>query len=127
MTKRKTGKAEATVTTVTTAPAGASAQDKRQFPRYELPMIKVRLGDGEAEHDLVDVSTEGVFVGVTEGEWASGLPVKVTLLIPLMNKISPLEIDGEVIRQTARGLAIHYRTPNRTWPQVLRVLDIRTK
>jgi hypothetical protein len=124
MTKRKP---ESHVTTVTTAPAGASASDKRQYPRYELPMIKVRLGDDEAEHDLIDVSSEGVFVGTTEGAWESGAPVKVTLRVPLMNKISPLEIDGQIIRQTPRGLAIHYRTPNRTWPRVLRVLDIKTK
>ncbi|MEO5336369.1 MAG: PilZ domain-containing protein [Magnetospirillum sp. WYHS-4] len=114
MTKRK-------VTVVTTG----NASDKRQHPRYELPVIRVLVKD--KEYDLVDVSSEGVFVAGVEGTWPDGAPIEMTLKVPLMNKVSPMVIEGVVIRQSARGLAIHYGTPNRTWPQVLRVLDIKTK
>lgn len=100
-----------------------SASDKRRFPRYELSTIKVRI-DGK-DHELIDVSSEGLFVGGVEGVWEGETPIELTLRVPLMNKISPLLVEGVVIRQTDRGLAIQYRSPNRTWPQVLRVISIK--
>ena len=97
--------------------------DKRQYPRYALPDIKVGLDGGE--YELLDVSSEGVFVGGVDGGYAAGQAIELTLRVPLMNKVSPLVVPAVVVRQAEKGLAVQYATPNRTWPQVLRVLDMK--
>lgn len=100
-----------------------SGSDQRQFPRYSLPEIRVVIDDTECE--LVDVSPEGVFIGGLDGHFESGQSIEITLKVPLMNLLAPLVIDGVVVRQTDAGLAVHYATPNRTWPRVLKIIDTR--
>lgn len=99
------------------------ASDKRQHRRYTLPEIKVGLDGGE--YELLDVSAEGVFVGSVDGSYEAGQEIELVLRVPLMNKVSPLVIPSVVVRQAEAGLAVHYATPNRSWPQVLRILDLK--
>lgn len=99
-------------------------REQRRAPRYNLSSLKAVV-DGR-EHDLIDVSAEGVLIDGVEGDYAPGTPVRVTLRVPLMDKVSPLVIEARAVRHDGRGLAANYETPNRTWPQVLRVVQAKS-
>lgn len=101
-----------------------SGQDQRRAPRYQLQSIKAELTGAPVE--IVDVSPTGVLLSAGSGaSLKRGDTVTLKLSVPLMKKIVPVSIDGFVVRNDERGLAIDYVTPAITWPQVLRVLDNR--
>jgi len=99
------------------------SDEHRSSPRYNLSSIKAMLGDVVCE--VIDVSPSGIFLKGVGAELERGDVVSVTLSLPLMGHIVSIQIDGFVIRNDDKGIAIDYAKPTITWPHVLRVLDLK--
>lgn len=97
------------------------SQENRRSPRYNLSSIDVLLNEKHCE--VGDVSPTGVLLKGAEGDFERGDVVTLTISVPLMSHVVPVQIDGFVVAINERGLAIDYVEPAKTWPHVLRILN----
>lgn len=97
------------------------SQENRRSPRYNLSTIEVSLNGNPCE--VGDVSPTGVLLKGTEGTFERGDVVTLTISVPLMKHVVPVQIDGFVVAINDRGLAIDYVEPAKSWPHVLRILN----
>jgi len=95
--------------------------ENRRSPRYNLSTIEVKLNDQTRE--VVDVSPTGLLLQDSGDALGRGDAVTLTISVPLMSHIVPVQVDGFVVANNERGLAIDYVKPAQTWPHVLRVLN----
>lgn len=96
-------------------------EENRRSPRYNLSTIEVQLSGQSCE--VVDVSPTGVLLKNAAGSLERGDAVTLTISVPLMSHVVPVQIDGFVVANNDRGVAIDYVRPAQTWPHVLRVLN----
>ena len=90
----------------------------RQFERFPLNLpvrAEVYTSDTKQVFDLKirDISASGVFVYTSE-QFPNGTNIKLNLVVPngrikqITGTESLLDCEGEVVRSTAKGVAIHF-------------------
>ena len=101
-----------------------NTQDQRRTPRYNLKSIKAYYGDSPCE--LIDVSPTGMLLMCDDvRSLQRGDVITIQLSVPLMQHIVPINVDGFVIHNNERGLAVDYAEPTQAWRHVLRVIDAK--
>ncbi len=93
----------------------------QRSPRYNLESITAKLEGKPCA--IVNVSPTGLLLECSGELLERGDVVTINLTVPLMDHIVPLDVDGFVIRNDERGIAVDYARPAITWPHVLRILD----
>lgn len=99
------------------------SNENRRSPRYNLSSIEVKIGDQVCE--VADVSPTGILMKGLDSSMERGDTLTMTISVPLMSQIVPVQVDGFVVRNDDRGLAVDYVKPAITWPHVLKVLDAK--
>ncbi len=101
------------------------SEELRNSQRYNLSSIEATLSGTACE--VIDVSPTGIFLKGADPDLQRGDVVSVDINVPLMSHIVPVKVDGFVIRNNDKGVAIDYAKPAQTWPHVLRILDLKER